>query len=223
MSWQAVDAVLEYSRAKGAARMVAIVLASHADRHGRNTHPSVSTIKREANLGSRSTVVKALEQLLALAEIECTETRGRGNRVFRFTLPISTGPASGPVNRSAGLPVTGPASGPDAEHPTGPLLDATGPLSNGIGPASGPEPLGTVRRTEPPLMVPPKGGHGSRRARDRDRLETEQRAWAAEYFPEFEPRAVISAIWWADRRGAGGATVETVRAELERLATSEVA
>jgi Helix-turn-helix domain len=53
MSYQAVRWVLDNSLTEGSARLVMLVIAEHADEHGRNAHPSITTIAREAKLTRR--------------------------------------------------------------------------------------------------------------------------------------------------------------------------
>lgn len=63
MSW-----VMKHSRSKLGARLVAMVLADHADTYGCSSYPSVSTIADEANLSVRQ-VHRALGELQDLGEI----------------------------------------------------------------------------------------------------------------------------------------------------------
>lgn len=64
---------------------------------------------------------------------------------------------------------------------------------------------------------------GGRRRRDLERLDKSHRAFATEHFPEYDPRAVASAIHWAAKRPGSEVTVETVRVELERMPVEPVA
>jgi hypothetical protein len=142
VSWQAVEAVREHSRATHSARLIALCLASHAHADGSNAFLSITTLQREAKLANRSTVVNGLRRLRELGEVEQTDTRPSGTPVYKLTLPIEgsskTGPAASPENE---LPtyLGGPLSAP-----TSPIGDGAGPVLDGIGPVSGPEPLEVV-------------------------------------------------------------------------------
>lgn len=81
MSIQAVSWVLEHSEARGLARLVLIALANHADDR-RECWPSSNALAHEARV-SRATVFRALDELVALGEVEKVENgsaRGRANR-----------------------------------------------------------------------------------------------------------------------------------------------
>ena len=73
MSWQAVHWVLNHSRSRGAARLVAISIASHANP---DPHPSVETIAREAGI-RRASVFPCLDRLEALGELKRISGGGR--------------------------------------------------------------------------------------------------------------------------------------------------
>lgn len=68
--------------------------------------------------------------------------------------------------------------------------------------------------------------NGSKRKRDVAALEAEdgplatregRLTWAAEHFPDFGDRVVLHAMAMAERRPAGGISVDTVRVELDRM------
>lgn len=68
MSWQAVTWVLEQSQAVHSSRLVLLSIASHANREGRQSYPSVETICIEARLGRRA-VQYCLRELEELGEL----------------------------------------------------------------------------------------------------------------------------------------------------------
>lgn len=88
MSYQAVTWVLRFSRSVGAARMVLISIASHADDAGSNSWPSQKTIAKESSL-SEFWVGKSIKKLVALGELRATapskNTRGKS---YLYSLPL---------------------------------------------------------------------------------------------------------------------------------------
>ena len=58
MSWQATEAVRDYSTSRGAVRTCGLVMATYADKIGENCHPSLSTIERGAGV-TRETAAAA--------------------------------------------------------------------------------------------------------------------------------------------------------------------
>jgi DNA-binding MarR family transcriptional regulator len=83
MSYQAVAAVLETSTARGADRLVLLVIAHHADRAGRQSFPGRARIAALAGLNP-STVTRSLAWLEAAGEI--TRERGAAPRGGRSNL-----------------------------------------------------------------------------------------------------------------------------------------
>lgn len=81
MSHQAVAHVLSYSSSRLAARLVELVLASHARPDGTGAWPSVATIAREANLSERA-VREALATLRAAGLIIDTGESPRRTRTY---------------------------------------------------------------------------------------------------------------------------------------------
>jgi hypothetical protein len=79
VSWQAVTWVLEKSEARLGSRLVLLSIASHANREGRDSWPSVNMICLECRL-SRREVQYALRALENNGELRTTEIRGRSNR-----------------------------------------------------------------------------------------------------------------------------------------------
>jgi hypothetical protein len=77
VSWQAVTWVLECSHAELGARLVLLSIASHANREGRHSWPSVETICIEARL-TRREVQYCLRDLELLGELATIRGGGRG-------------------------------------------------------------------------------------------------------------------------------------------------
>jgi hypothetical protein len=75
LSWQAVKWVLECSQAVLGSRLVLLSIASHANREGRQSWPSVETICIEARL-SRREVQYCLRTLEDLGELKTSPRRG---------------------------------------------------------------------------------------------------------------------------------------------------
>jgi hypothetical protein len=148
VSYQAVKWVLDHSRAKGAARLVLIVLAEHANANGENTYPSVGTIARRAGLTGvyskgknkgkpwlgKNTVRKALATLERLGEIEFTgETSERETRVYRLIMEgghCATPPGSEGDPRGGLVVITG-GSEIDPEPSVQPPLQPSGEPKGG--------------------------------------------------------------------------------------------
>lgn len=78
MSWQAVTWVLENSEATLGSRLVILAIASHANREGKNSFPSLDTLAREVLL-SRREVIYAVQSLEELGELSVHRGIGRGN------------------------------------------------------------------------------------------------------------------------------------------------
>jgi hypothetical protein len=88
VSYQAMEAVLQHSVAEGAARLVLLSIASHANDKGAQAYPGVKRLCAQTRLSERS-VKYALKDLLNSGEIEI-EAIGGGNVAsgYRLTLPI---------------------------------------------------------------------------------------------------------------------------------------
>lgn len=84
MSWQAVEAVQERSRARGGARLVLLAIASHADPETGEAWPSLATIAQKAGLGVRQTQVH-LRRLETSGELFTTLGQGR-NHTTRYRI-----------------------------------------------------------------------------------------------------------------------------------------
>lgn len=124
MSIETVKAVLDHSRAKGAARIVLFVLAECANRDGL-CWPAVPTIAKKSNC-ARSSVHLALDWLKDAGEIEVARDEPGKVKVYRVTVPPQhphppedrtphpsedrTPPNLGPLRGSDGTP---PRIGPE--------------------------------------------------------------------------------------------------------------
>ncbi len=99
MSWQAVEWVLKNSRSRGATRLVAVCIASHADQNGEQAWPSAQTIAQEAGI-SRSSVFPCLARLIQLGELVRIPGGGR-NRTNAYRLTLVSPQASLPMETVA--------------------------------------------------------------------------------------------------------------------------
>ena len=68
MSIEATSWVFEHSRSKGAARLVLLSIANHADPFGKSTYPSLGTISRESGVSLRQ-IKRSFAQLLKIGEL----------------------------------------------------------------------------------------------------------------------------------------------------------
>lgn len=91
----ALQLVRAYSSARGSARAVLTVIATHADRDGTGAFPGTDTIARESGF-SPETVKRARRKLIALGEIEVVE-QGTGSRSTRYRITLSP-PVGEPVD-----------------------------------------------------------------------------------------------------------------------------
>lgn len=138
MSW-----VLERSPTAGAARLVLLVLANHADPDGRSAWPAVPRIASQARC-STSSVHRVLRKL----EREGHVVRdGKGpHGTVNYRLAMERGPTIGPVRSSdpsdgerqgvrscdSGGPTIGPKPSRNRPEPSGRRARARGPSSNGV-------------------------------------------------------------------------------------------
>jgi len=167
----ALQLVRRYSRARGSARAVLIVLASYADRDGTGARPGTDTIARDAGV-SVDTVKRARRKLVELGEIEIVE-HGTGARATRYRITIST-PGDKPVDNRP----NSNEQGVQSATPGGLQIDTPGGLQTAPRPAidrpeTGGEDVGPRcsrhRGVEDP---PPCRGCGRARERaDLDQLE----------------------------------------------------
>jgi hypothetical protein len=90
LSLDAIRDALTWSRTEGAARLVLVVIAYHADRFTGESYASRRLLAEEANV-SKSTVHLALEELLGLGEIEIVVVGvGRRANIYRVLCSDST-------------------------------------------------------------------------------------------------------------------------------------
>lgn len=87
MSWQAVQAVMEHSRARGSERMVLMVIATHADKDTLQTFVGLETLRAETNMSERN-LQYTLAKLRDSGELQIGIHKGRGN-VNHYTLTLS--------------------------------------------------------------------------------------------------------------------------------------
>jgi hypothetical protein len=100
VSYQAVKWVLDHSETKGSDRLAMVSIAEHADANGRNAHPSIGTIAREAAVSHRQAeraVAKKgrpcklgelrVERQLVPIQVQLADGTTRTYRVHRYSLP----------------------------------------------------------------------------------------------------------------------------------------
>jgi len=88
MSVNVIKAVMGRDDLRGPAKTIAIVLAEHAHKDGRESFPSVSTIARESGYCSR-TVQRSLEQLMEKGIITKTKRwTPRTSNTYRFLIDL---------------------------------------------------------------------------------------------------------------------------------------
>lgn len=87
MSYQAVNAVLTNSKAKGSDRLVLVVLASHADEKTFECYPGRDLLCKEAAMSERN-LIYCLKKLEEASELTISRGTGRGNlTTYRINLP----------------------------------------------------------------------------------------------------------------------------------------
>ena len=88
MSVNVIKAVMARHDLRGPAKSIAIVLAEHAHKDGRESFPSVSTIARESGYCTR-TVQRSLEQLMEKGIITKTKRwTPRTSNTYRFLIEL---------------------------------------------------------------------------------------------------------------------------------------
>ena len=92
MSYQAIRAVLEHSKAKGSARLLLVILAEHLNENTRRCDPSIATLAREANATPR-TVARLLAELKVAGEIGIATGGGR-KHCNAYTITAAENPDS---------------------------------------------------------------------------------------------------------------------------------
>jgi len=147
MSVTASNAVFDYSRSKGAGRLVLLALAKHVNEQKLEQYeealawPSQNTMARLCNC-SRSTVQRGLDSLVAIGEIKDTgERRTRDTVVWEILIENMrvrhdlTHPGSGQANLTQDGSGEG-SEGDDLTHPARDLTDSGDDLTH---PASSPD------------------------------------------------------------------------------------
>jgi hypothetical protein len=85
MSFKIVDEVLKHSKSTGAARLVLIVLAHHANEDTREAWPGLDVIAHEAAIG-RSATCKALTRLEKMREVKRARSSGGYNQRTHYQI-----------------------------------------------------------------------------------------------------------------------------------------
>lgn len=96
MSWQAIEAVLRFSQAKGRARLLLLAIAHHAGPDGKGARPGAALLSTETKIARRD-LQRLTRQLQESGEL--TVKTGGGERASEYTLfanlPAGQWPASG--------------------------------------------------------------------------------------------------------------------------------
>jgi hypothetical protein len=96
-----VDAVIEHSRAKGAAYVVALIIAKYVNDDSGRAWPSVTTIAQKARV-SRQTVLTSIDWLVGAGELAVTPGgRGPGHR-SQYEILVKSAPTAPAREDSAG-------------------------------------------------------------------------------------------------------------------------
>ena len=85
MSYEATDAVLKLSRARGTERLILLILATHANPVSGEAWPSIATLATESMMGGRQ-VQALIRRLQVSGELSIEQGRGRKNtNTYRVT------------------------------------------------------------------------------------------------------------------------------------------
>lgn len=87
MGYKTVESVMKYSRSKGSARLLLMVLATHADEGTLECYPGRDLLCQETAMSHRN-VTRALKELETLNEVTLSRGNGRGNQTA-YKLSIS--------------------------------------------------------------------------------------------------------------------------------------
>lgn len=79
MGYKTVESVMKYSRSKGSARLLLMVLATHADEGTLECYPGRDLLCQETAMSDRN-VTRALKELESLNEVTLSRGNGRGNQ-----------------------------------------------------------------------------------------------------------------------------------------------
>ena len=86
MSLEAISWVLRHSKSKGAARLVLLSIANHADGQGLASWPSLYTVRRESGVSLRQ-IKRSLSQLVEISELEINRGASpKGTNVYILPL-----------------------------------------------------------------------------------------------------------------------------------------
>lgn len=88
MGYKTVESVMKHSRAKGSARLLLMVLATHADEVTLECFPGRDLLCQESAMSNRN-VIRALKELETLGELTLSRGNGRGNQTT-YKLSIDT-------------------------------------------------------------------------------------------------------------------------------------
>ena len=113
MSFQAQNWVITYSKQKGSALLVLLMIANHAHSDGTNAFPSIKTLAKECRLSERQ-ITRIVGQLEQSGELLIERSIGR--TVHNYSISMILNPdkmsLSNPVKMS-GLSLTNPTPNPD--------------------------------------------------------------------------------------------------------------
>jgi len=88
MGYKTVESVMKHSGSKGSARLLLMVLATHADEDTLECFPGRDLLCQEAAMSERN-VIRALKELESLGELTMSRGNGRGNQ-SHYKLSIDT-------------------------------------------------------------------------------------------------------------------------------------
>ncbi|MDQ0758749.1 hypothetical protein [Streptomyces canus] len=144
MSLDAQDWVWEHSASKGTARLVLLAIADKASGPECSAYAGTTLLVKRAN-AARSSVVVAVDRLVASGELEVIEGRTGPRGETWYRLPKAVG------HRREGGPKSGPVRNPDPSENRTPTGPESGPLGSEnqtpTGPESGPQ---NTRNATPP-------------------------------------------------------------------------
>lgn len=85
MSIKIMDWVFDHSKSQGLERLILLVIADHCNHAGEDAFPRISVIARRANVSER-TVVRKLNDLVAIGELEVVKRAGTSN-LYKIVIP----------------------------------------------------------------------------------------------------------------------------------------
>lgn len=239
MSWQASEAVRDYSQSKGATRTVAFVLATYADKYGNDIFIALDRLMKEARVG-RKAAVDGRRWLVDNGEAELVDRpdgkpkmRGRVRVMSMAPLMACARRAKEAAEQEAdegsltepideGFPTEPHPNEGSPTEPIGVRSGAQGVRSApSIGSVSEPESEGT--RTEPEDETPDAraGARAIIRPFEQQRTEVQLRAERREI--ETEISTLESQLASGQNPSRTQAAIDRLRAELDELPTEAVA